>query len=200
MAKKYSYSGDAEKLRKWLNEHSNDGQINGKPIIEDTYTEVKGYVHERDYNDALRLAAPWAGKKAFIADHGIVAIASRSVNVLTKVEMQSLPTYIENQEESRLFRGRVTQGTLNILKQEIGSFGISLNTSQQATVVLRYFISDATIQRVYRRWLHSWLAETGMKVDEIEDVLYSFYRVDGAKKRLQAAEENNPDAQADKMH
>jgi len=197
MSKKSPYSGDPEKLKIWLEEHSSDGRINGEPIIADGYTELRGYVHERDYNDALKLAAPWAGKKAFIAAHGIVLLAGRQP-ILTPYEINNLPNYSENDDEARFFRGRVSQGTLDILSDELASYG-EPTPSQKVTIVLRHFIADSTIQRVYQAWIRKWLRETGLKVDEVEEIIYDYYRVDGAKKRLEAIESNDPEANAQKM-
>jgi hypothetical protein len=195
----YSYSESSEKLRTWLEQHADDGSLNSKPIIEDSPTELKGYVHERDYNDALKFSAPWAGKKAFIADQGIVTFASRG-NILTPTQIAELPTYRQGQPGSRLFRGRVTQGMLSILKEEFAVWGISdLNTSQQTTVVLRNFIANSTIIRVYQGWVRKWMQESSLSQDEVETVIYDFYRVDGARKRYQLVQAGDPDAQSPKM-
>lgn len=198
MAKKFP-SSNPDTLRKWLESHKNDDkvEVNGvlTPIVADASIEFSGHVHEDDYNNALKYAAPWGCKKTGIGCYGILLLTlNSSLNV---VPPSVTETYTASDDHSRLFRCSVPTGTLEILKTFNSQY--KLNRSQLATLVLRSFANNEGIQRIYADWLNKWCEITGLSPEEVETILYTFYRIDGTTRRYNLAKIGDPEAGAEKL-
>ena len=196
MATKKKPSGDPEKLRKWLSEHTDDGKLEKDGVlvslIADSSVEFAGYVHERDYNLALLYSAPWGFKKAGIGEHGVMALV-RQYPISEILNLDNLETYQEDDINTRLFRSRIPKGTLKVLQK----FCVQhrLNRSQLATLVLRSFISDSAVLNTYRDWESSW----DYAPELVRKTVYDWFRVDGVTKRYHLAKRGSPEAGKEKM-
>lgn len=192
-------SSNPDTLRKWLEQHKDDDKVEVDgilvPVIADSSVELSGHVYKDDYNDALKYAAPWGCKKTGIGSYGILLLSlNPSLNVMSP---QDTKTYAANDDDSRLFRCSVPAGTLEILKNFNRQY--KLNRSQLATLVLRSFASNEGIQKIYSEWLNKWCEITKLSPEEVEDTLYSFYRIDGTTKRYNLAKVGDPEAGAEKL-
>lgn len=198
MVKKFP-SSDPDALRKWLESHKNDDKVEVEgvlvPIVADASIELSGHVHRDDYNSALKYASPWGCKKTGIGCYGILLLTlNPSLNI---VSPQNTKTYASGDEDSRLFRCSVPTGTLDILRNFNKQY--KLNRSQLATLVLRSFANNERIQQIYADWLKKWCEITGLSAEEIEEIVFSFYRIDGTVKRYNLAKIGDPEAGAEKL-
>jgi hypothetical protein len=195
MPKKRTHSKDPAKVRAWIEANKDIGQINGLSIVAEDPVELRGFVSESDYNEALKLSFPWGFKKAGIGEFGVAAIARSPI--LPVQDFLNIRTYREDEEESRLFRCKIKAGTLNILERKLSS--VSLNHSQRATVVLKYFIADPAVQMEYAAFIEKTMAESGLSQKEIEDIIFACFRLDGAIKRLELLEAGDPEGESEKL-
>ncbi len=195
MAKKKPNS-DPEKLLRWLEQHSDDGKLERDgvlvSVVADKSVEFAGHVHEKDYNQALLYSAPWGFKKSGIGEHGVLSLI-RQQPISEILNFESLPTYTAEEQDSRLFRCRLPEGTLAILQKF--SANHKLNRSQLATLVLRYFCNDPAIQRTYLEWEATW----SYPREVVRKAVFDFFRVDGTIKRYNLAKSGSPEAGAEKL-
>lgn len=198
MAKK-QVSSDPDALRRWLekNKDADKVEVNGVlvPIVASDSTELSGHVNADDYNQALKLSAPWGCKKTGIGAYGIFLLAlNPSIDV---VDIRSTPTYSAKDDNSRLFRCTIPGGTLEILKGFNRTY--NLNRSQLCTLVLRSFGNNDKIQQIYQDWREEWCQKTGLTPEQVDDIVFSFFRIDGTLKRYNLAKVGDPEAGAEKL-
>lgn len=191
-------SSDPQKLLSWLEEHADDGKLERDGIlvsvVADDRVEFCGHVHERDYNRALLLSAPWGFKKSGIGEFGIAAILRQYPNeVGGLLDLSKIPTHAKDDKDSRFFRCNISKGTLEILQRFCRAH--KLNRSQLATLVLQHFNSDPAILRAYDEWENQW----HMPPDTVRKAVYDFFRRDGASRRYRLAKAGDPEAGAEKL-
>jgi len=198
MPKKEANS-DPNALRRWLekNKDADKVEVNGLlvPIVETDSIELSGHVHADDYNRALRFSAPWGCKKTGIGTYGIFLLAlNPNIDI---VDLRSTPTYAAKDDESRLFRCNIPTGTLEVLKGFNESYG--LNRSQLCTLVLRSFGNNEKVRQIYNSWRDEWCKKSGLTPEQVDETVFSFFRIDGTLKRYNLAKIGDPEAGAEKL-
>lgn len=182
MAKK-QFSGDVEKSRRWLEDHKDVHLLNGKPIVETEKSAFEGYVPQELYNQALLYISPWGNHKQGISEMGIMAIARTGV----PEDIETIPN-LGSTEDTRLFRSSITLATLNILEGILANLGIELTRNQKAVLVLEKFVGDPLVVEQYHRYIGNLMRNSGSSQNQLEDKIFSHYRLFGSRKRLELLE------------
>lgn len=196
---KHKETPNPEKLLSWLqkNKDSDKVEINGiiQPLVRNSVRKLEGYIPAEDYNLALLYECAYGGGKPEIAN-----IGSRNLidnGLLEEINWELVPALKKEDNDGRLFRAYIPQETLEGLEEIAGNW--KLRSSQLVTLVVRSYHTDAKVQKKYGNWLQLKMRQTGLTQEEIEDICYARYRVEGVTKRYNLAKAGDPEAAMEKM-
>ncbi len=196
---KHQETSDPTRLLTWLeaNKDTDKVEIDGilQPLVKTSMVEFRGYVPEADYNLALLYECPFAGGKTEIANFGARLLINNPL--VENIDWGTIPSLKASDDESRLFRARVPEGTLKLL-QSLGAKH-KFNGNQLATLVVRAFHTDPGIIISYQEWEARGIEETGLSIEEFRNVCFARYRVEGVTKRYNLAKIGDPEAAMEKM-
>ncbi len=167
-----------EELKVWIDEHRNDGVINGESVIADGRKEFRhGTLPGNLYDRALLMSAPLGYTKSEIAIVGATRLLSNAVMDGALVGAISPSDFSEGTE----FRAYLPQGLYSLVQKRKSELGWS--NSQMMVMVLTYFCYDPGIEKLYRQWIKELTASSGLSEEEIEQAVFDRRRYQARVKR-----------------
>lgn len=169
-----------EELKQWIDEHKDDGVINGESVIADGRKEFRhGTVPGNLYDRALLMSAPLGYTKSEIAIIGATQLLSNAVLDGASAGVIAPADFTEGTE----FRAYLPQGLYTLVQRRKTELGWS--NSQLMVMILTYFSHDPGIEKIYRQWAKELSESSGLSEAEIEQAVYDRRRYQARVKRYE---------------
>lgn len=169
-----------QELKAWIDNHNNDGLVNGKPVVTEERKELRhGTVPEELIDRALLMSAPLGYTKSEIAIVGATRLLSNAV-MDGAIAGMIAPTDFSDGTE---FRAYLPQGLYNLVQRRKAELGWS--NSQLMVMILTYFSHDPGIEKIYRQWAKELSESFGLSEAEIEQAVYDRRRYQARVKRYE---------------
>jgi hypothetical protein len=173
-------------LESWVDQHENDGTINGVPVFQEGRSEIRyGFIPGDLYDLALTRAAPFGWNKSEIATHGAALLLSNAIIETAALKLVT-PLNCEDGTGTE-FRAYLPTGTYNLVQEAKSNLGWT--NSQTMALIVAYFAYSPGIEKIYQKWVQEFAQAHGLTVPEVEELIYQRRLLQARKQRLKMSKQ-----------
>jgi hypothetical protein len=173
-------------LESWVDQHENDGTINGVPVFPEGRSEIRyGFIPGDLYDLALTRAAPFSWNKSEIATHGAALLLSNAIIETAALKLVT-PLNCEDGTGTE-FRAYLPTGTYNLVQEAKSNLGWT--NSQTMALIVAYFAYSPGIEKIYQKWAKDFADDHCLTIAQVEELIYQRRLLQARKQRLKMSKQ-----------